>query len=134
MATTDPIAEMLTTLRNAVAVRKDTVTLPHSQLREAIAALLQREGYIEDVKVVANGIGRFSGLQIGLKYAPNGLPVIQGIRRISRPGQRIYSSSGRLHKVLGGVGVSVVSTSAGLMTDQEAREQGTGGEVLFKIW
>jgi len=134
MATTDPIAEFLTTLRNAIAVHKDAITIPHSKVREAIAKLLHQEGYINDVKVLSSAAGQSSMLQVELKYAPNGAAIIQGIRRISRPGQRIYSSTGRLHKVLGGVGMSVVSTSAGLMTDQDARDQGIGGEVLFKIW
>ena len=132
---TDPIADMLTALRNAIAVRKDTLTVPYSKLREAIAKLLQEEGYIKEVTTVpAGGKSKFSRLQLGLKYSSGGLPIIHGIRRTSRPGQRIYSSSPRLHKVLGGVGTSVISTSTGLMTDHEARKKGIGGEVLFRIW
>lgn len=135
MTTTDPIADFLTTLRNAIAVRKETVTVPHSKLRLAIANLLEAEGYIRDVKVVsADTKSKFQRLVMVIKYAPNGMPVIQGIKRISHIGQRIYSSSGRLRKVLSGVGISVVSTSEGLMTDQQARDKGLGGEVLFKIW
>ncbi|MFA5009679.1 MAG: 30S ribosomal protein S8 [Patescibacteria group bacterium] len=134
MTITDPIADMLTALRNAVAVHKDIVVVPHSKLREAIAKLIQEEGYVRDVRVETNPQTKFLELQVGLKYASNGDSVIQGIRRVSHPGQRIYSSSNRLKKVLSGVGTSVVSTSQGLMTDHQARQQGLGGEVLFKIW
>lgn len=135
MTMTDPISDMLTTLRNAAAVRKETVIMPHSKLRLAIANLLEAEGYIRDVKVVsADAKSKFQQIAVVMKYAPNGMPIIQGVRRISRLGQRIYSSSGRLRKVLSGVGISVVSTSKGLMTDQQARDKGLGGEVLFKIW
>jgi small subunit ribosomal protein S8 len=132
MATTDPISDMLTSLRNALAVHKDTITIPHSKVREAIAKLLQQEGYLGEIKVMTED--KFPVLQIGLKYAPNGRSVIQGIRRVSKPGQRIYSATNHLHTVLGGVGISVVSTSSGLMTNYHAKQKGFGGEVLFKIW
>ena len=132
MATTDPIADMLTCLRNALAVHKDTVTIPHSNLREAIAKLLQQEGYLGEVKVIT--ADKFPVLQMNLKYSSKGQSVIQGIRRVSKPGQRIYSATNRLRPVLGGVGISVVSTSAGLMTNYRAKQKGLGGEILFKIW
>ncbi len=135
MTMTDPIADFITTLRNAVAVRKETVTVPHSKLRLAIANLLEAEGYLRDVKVMApDAKSKFQQIAMVMKYAPNGMPIIQGVKRVSHPGQRIYSASGRLHKVLSGVGTSVISTSQGLMTDQQARDKGLGGEVLFKIW
>lgn len=132
MVISDPIADMLTTLRNALAVHKDAIAIPHSKVREAIAKLLQQEGYLTDVKVTTDGARPV--LHITLKYAPNGQPVIQGIRRVSKPGQRIYSSTNRLKPVLGGVGISVVSTSSGLMTNYHAKQKGLGGEVLFKVW
>lgn len=132
---TDPIAAMLTTLRNAIAVHKDVVVMPHSKLRESIGKLLQAEGYVGSVKVIPSEVNeKFSELEIGLRYTPNGDAVIQGIRRVSHPGQRIYSPAKKLRKVLGGVGISVVSTPAGLMTDKDARDKGLGGEILFKVW
>lgn len=135
MTMSDPIADMLTTLRNAAAVQKDSVTIPYSNLRLAVAEVLQKEGYVANVHVVApDAKSKFQTLFIGLKYAPNGSSVIQGIRRISKPGQRIYSGTGRLRQVLGGVGISVVSTSQGLMTNYQAKAKGLGGEILFKIW
>ncbi len=135
MTMTDPISDMLTTLRNAVAVRKVTVSIPYSTIRLAIANLLEAEGYLRNVNVVEKELkSKFKQITMTMKYAPNGDPVIQGIRRVSKPGQRIYSTTGRLRKVLGGVGISVVSTSQGLMTDHQARKKSLGGEVLFKIW
>jgi len=132
---TDPISDMLTTLRNAVAVRKETVSIPYSTVRLAIANLLETEGYLRNVNVVEKETkSKFKQITMTMKYVPNGDPVIQGIRRVSKPGQRIYSTTGRLRKVLGGVGISVVSTSQGLMTDHQARKKSLGGEVLFKIW
>ncbi len=135
MTMTDPISDMLTTLRNAVAVRKETVSIPYSTVRLAIANLLETEGYLRNVNVVEKETkSKFKQITMTMKYVPNGDPVIQGIRRVSKPGQRIYSTTGRLRKVLGGVGISVVSTSQGLMTDHQARKKSLGGEVLFKIW
>jgi small subunit ribosomal protein S8 len=135
MTINDPIADLLTILRNAVAVHKDRVTMPHSNLRLAVANLLKAEGYVTNVGVAESDVkSKFKQIVIDLKYAPNGDSVIQGIRKVSKPGQRIYSTSGRLRQVLGGVGISVVSTSQGLMTNHHARSKGLGGEVLFKIW
>jgi small subunit ribosomal protein S8 len=135
MTINDPIADMITALRNAVAVHKETVTMPYANLRLAVAQVLKSEGYIGEITTVEpEGKMKFKQLNMVMKYAPNGDPVIQGIRKVSKPGQRIYSASSHLKKVLGGVGISVVSTSQGLMTNYQAKNKGIGGEVLFKIW
>jgi len=130
--TTDPIADMLTRIRNAQVVKKDSVTLENSKMKKAIANILLEEGYIASVEEVAEGA--FSNLVIKLKYGPKGEKVITGLKRISKPGLRIYAASEELPKVLGGLGIAIVSTSKGVMTDKNARKLGIGGEVLAYIW
>ena len=130
--TTDPIADMLTRIRNAQVVRRDTVTLENSKMKKAIANILLEEGYIASVEEVQEGA--FSNLVIKLKYGPKGEKVITGLKRISKPGLRIYANSEELPRVLGGLGIAIVSTSKGVMTDKNARKLGIGGEVLAYIW
>ena len=130
--TTDPIADMLTRIRNAQVIKRDTVTLENSKMKKAIANILLEEGYIASVE--EEQVGTFSNLVIKLKYGPKGEKVITGLKRISKPGLRIYASSEELPKVLGGLGIAIVSTSKGVMTDKNARKLGIGGEVLAYIW
>ena len=132
MNTTDPIADMLTRIRNASAAKHKTVDVPASKMKKAIADILYNEGYIKSVEEIANenqGI-----LRIALKYDENGAKVIAGIKRISKPGLRVYASAEKLPKVLNGLGIAIISTSKGLKTDKEARELGVGGEVLAYVW
>ena len=132
MNTTDPIADMLTRIRNASAAKHKTVDVPASKMKKAIADILYNEGYIKSVEEIANenqGI-----LRIALKYDENGAKVIAGIKRISKPGLRVYASSEKLPKVLNGLGIALISTSKGIKTDKEARAEGLGGEVLAYIW
>jgi small subunit ribosomal protein S8 len=124
---TDPIADMLTRIRNGQKARKVTVTMPASTAKEAVAKVLKDEGYI--VGYATDGAGSKKELSVELKYF-NGVPVIETIQRSSRPGLRIYRGKEDLPKVLGGLGVAIVSTSAGVMSDRQAREKGVGGEVL----
>lgn len=130
--TTDPIADMLTRIRNAQVVKHDSVTLENSQMKKAIADILLEEGYVSSVEVIEDGA--FSNLVIKLKYGPKGEKVITGLKRISKPGLRVYASSEDLPKVLGGLGIAIVSTSKGVMTDKNARKLGIGGEVLAYVW
>jgi small subunit ribosomal protein S8 len=131
---TDPIADMLTRIRNANMAMHDTVSMPSSKLKESLAAILTREGYIEGYEVTPAPKGPGSVLRIKMKYAPDRTRSIGGLRRISKPGLRIYAQADRLPRVLGGMGVAVVSTSQGLMTDKEARRRRVGGEVLCYVW
>src|SRR5438874_1066392 len=134
MTMTDPIADMLTRIRNGNVAMHDTVRMPSSKLKESLANILQREGYIEGFKV-ADDPGRPGRvLEISMKYSPERARTISGIRRISKPGLRVYTKADKLPRVLGGLGVAVVSTSQGLMTDREARERRVGGEVLCYVW
>ena len=130
--TTDPIADMLTRIRNAQVIKRDTVTLENSKMKKAIANILLEEGYIASVE--EEQVGTFSNLVIKLKYGPKGEKVITGLKRISKPGLRIYAGAEELPKVLGGLGIAIVSTSKGVMTDKNARKLGIGGEVLAYIW
>ncbi len=130
MTMQDPIADMLTRIRNAQAARKAEVTMPESKQRVAIAEVLKREGYIEDFRSEANESLRT--LTITLKYF-EGRPVIEGLRRASRPGLRVYRAKDAIPKVRGGLGVTVLSTSRGVLTDREARRQGLGGEIICYI-
>ncbi len=130
MSMQDPIADMLTRIRNAQAARKAEVSMPESKQRVAIAEVLKREGYIEDFQSVANEALRT--LTITLKYF-EGRPVIEDVRRVSRPGLRVYRAKDAIPKVRGGLGVTVVSTSRGLLTDREARRQGLGGEIICYV-
>ena len=132
MNTTDPIADMLTRIRNASATKHKTVDVPASKMKKAIADILYNEGYIKSVEEIANenqGI-----LRIALKYDENGAKVIAGIKRISKPGLRVYASAEKLPKVLNGLGIALISTSKGIKTDKEARKENLGGEVLAYIW
>ena len=128
MSMTDPIADMLVRIKNAAAVRKQTVKMPSSKVKVAIAAVLKDEGYILDSRVTQTGPGK-SELEISLKYY-EGKPVIERLQRYSRSGLRQYRGKEALPKVLGGLGIAIISTSKGIMTDAQARQQGDGGEVL----
>lgn len=130
MSMTDPIADMFTRIRNAQAMGKPTVSMPASKLRQALADLLKAEGYVLDSRR-SEDAGK-AQLEIKLKYF-EGKPAIERIQRISRPGLRVYRGKGALPKVLNGLGISIVSTSAGLMTDAQARTEGLGGEVIGRV-
>ena len=132
MLVNDPIADMLTRIRNALIARHDTVTMPASNMKKAIAAILLDEGYIKSVDYIDDGLQ--GQIKIVLKYAQGKQSVITGLKRISKPGLRVYAKSDAIPKVLGGLGIAILSTSKGLMTDKEARSQGVGGEVLAYIW
>ena len=132
MLVNDPIADMLTRIRNALIARHDTVTMPASNMKKAIAAILLDEGYIKSVDYIDDGLQ--GQIKIVLKYVQGKQPVIKGLKRISKPGLRVYARREELPKVLGGLGVAIISTSKGIMTDKEARNAGIGGEVLAYIW
>ena len=132
MLMNDPIADMLTRIRNALIARHDTVTLPASNMKKAIAKILLEEGYIKSVDYIDDGVQ--GQIKIVLKYVENKKSVINGLKRISTPGLRVYARTDELPKVLGGLGIAIVSTSKGVMTDKEARKAGVGGEVLAYIW
>jgi len=132
MTMTDPIADMLTRLRNANAAYHDKVVMPHSKLKANIAEILQREGYISTFHEEPGERGKV--LTIELKYGPNRERSIAGLRRVSKPGLRVYAKSTNLPKVLGGLGVAIISTSTGLLTDRQAAKQSVGGEVLAYVW
>ena len=132
MNTTDPIADMLTRIRNANSAKHKTVDIPASKMKTSIAEILFKEGYIKSFELISNenqGI-----IRITLKYDEKGARVIDGIKRISKPGLRVYAGKEELPKVLNGLGIAIISTSQGLKTDKEAREAGIGGEVLAYIW
>ena len=132
MAITDPIADMLTRIRNALVIRQETVMVPASNIKIAIADILQREGYIKSYKIVKDG--NFDAIKVMLKYTPEKKAVISGLKRISKPGLRVYAGKDEMPKVLDGLGIAIVSTSGGIMTDKEARKAGVGGEVLCFVW
>jgi small subunit ribosomal protein S8 len=134
MTMTDPIADMLTRIRNGSVAAQETVRMPSSKLKEALAAILRREGYVVDFRVKDDPTRPGRTLEIDLKYSNERVPTITGIRRVSKPGLRVYTKADRLPRVLGGLGVAVLSTSQGLMTDREARERRMGGEVLCYVW
>lgn len=134
MTMTDPIADMLTRIRNANTAMHDDVRMPSSKQKEALAEILLREGYIERFEVVDEEGKPSSTLVVTMKYSPERLRTISGLRRVSKPGLRVYSKAGRVPRVLGGLGVAIVSTSQGLMTDREARKRNVGGEVLCYVW
>ena len=129
---TDTIADMLTRIRNAMIAKHDYVEIPASTMKKAIAQILVDEGYIKSFEVIADGEKKT--IRIQLKYGANKQRVIVGIKRISRPGLRVYARKDEMPKVLGGLGIAIVSTSRGVMTDREARKQGVGGEVLAYVW
>jgi small subunit ribosomal protein S8 len=132
MTMTDPIADMLTRLRNANSAYHDTVSMPYSKLKARIAEILQQEGYVAAWAVSDAEVGKT--LTITLKYGPNRERSIAGIRRISKPGLRVYANKTNLPRVLGGLGVAIISTSSGLLTDRQASKKGVGGEVLAYVW
>ena len=134
MTMTDPIADMLTRIRNANVAMHDTVRMPSSKLKEALAAILQREGYIVGFNVQDDPGRPGRVLEVEMKYTADRDRTISGIRRVSKPGLRVYTKADKLPRVLGGLGVAVLSTSQGLMTDREARERKVGGEVLCQVW
>ncbi|HLI02291.1 MAG TPA: 30S ribosomal protein S8 [Acidimicrobiales bacterium] len=134
MTMTDPIADMLTRIRNANVAMHDTVRMPSSKLKEALAAVLAKEGYIEGFDVHADGNRPGRVLELRMKYAPDRTRTISGVRRVSKPGLRVYTAADKLPRVLGGLGVAVLSTSQGLLTDREARQRRIGGEILCFIW
>ena len=136
MTMTDPIADMLTRLRNANQAYHDSAIMPSSKLKTHIAEILQQEGYIAGwaVKDVEKDGSTFKQLQIDLKYGPNRERSIAGVRRVSKPGLRVYAKSTGLPRVLGGLGIAILSTSSGLLTERQAAKRGVGGEVLAYVW
>lgn len=129
---TDPIADMLTRIRNGLGARHGEVSIPHSRMKTRLAEILVREGYLEDVEVIPAGVQ--SEIKVRLKYTADRSPVIKGLKRVSKPGLRVYAGRGDMPRVQGGLGVAVLSTSKGLMTDREARRAKVGGEVLCEVW
>jgi len=132
MTMTDPIADMLTRLRNANTAYHDTVAMPHSKIKAGIAEILKQEGYIADWRVEDAEVGKT--LTLDLKFGPSRERSIAGVRRVSKPGLRVYAKSTSLPRVLGGLGVAIISTSSGLLTDKQASKKGVGGEVLAYVW
>ena len=132
MIVTDPIADMLTRIRNAQTARHETVNVPDSKTKRAIANILLNEGYISNVEVIEDKIQ--NEIKITLKYAENNKKVMSGLKRISKPGLRVYAGVEELPRVLNGLGIAIISTSKGIVTDREARKLGLGGEVLAYVW
>jgi small subunit ribosomal protein S8 len=132
MTMTDPIADMLTRLRNANSAYHDQVSMPHSKIKTHIAEILQQEGYIAGWNVAEGEKGKT--LVVDLKFGPNREKSLSGVRRVSKPGLRVYAKSTGLPRVLGGLGIAIISTSSGLLTDKQARKRGVGGEVLAYVW
>ena len=132
MVMTDPIADLLTRIRNANLVHHDKVEIPASKIKRAIVQILKDEGFVKDFEVLADG--KQGILRVSLKYGPERDRVITGIKRISKPGLRVYAKKEQLPKVLGGLGVAIISTSQGIMSDKQARKSGLGGEVIAFVW
>jgi len=133
MAANDTIADMLTRIRNACLVRQSTTNVPATKMTRSIAQVLKEEGFIGDFEEVGDGVKKF--LVVSLKYkGKNRQPIIRTLKRISKPGLRVYKNRKELPRVLGGIGIAIISTSSGIMTDREARRQGVGGEVLCYVW
>ncbi|MYM18442.1 30S ribosomal protein S8 [Brevibacterium sp. 5221] len=132
MTMTDPVADMLTRLRNANSAYHEEVSMPHSKLKTNIAEILKAEGYIADYRVADAEVGK--SLELDLKFGPNRERSIAGLKRVSKPGLRVYAKSTNLPKVLGGLGIAILSTSSGLLTDRQAAKKGVGGEVLAYVW
>jgi small subunit ribosomal protein S8 len=132
MSVSDPVADFLTCVRNAIRARHRKVDVPASKMKTELARVLLRERYINNYKVIEDG--KQGVLRVYLKYTPEEISVISGLRRLSTPGRRVYVGKTRLPKVMGGLGASIVSTSRGLMTDREAREAGLGGELICQVW
>ena len=134
MTMTDPVADMLTRIRNANTAMHDDVSMPASRLKESLAVVLQQEGYINSFQVQEDNSGPGRTLKIDMKYSPTRERVISGLKRISKPGLRVYTKADEIPRVLGGLGVAVVSTNRGLMSDREARKRRMGGEILCYVW
>jgi len=132
MVMTDPIADMLTRIRNANTVRHETVEIPASKIKREIAEILKQEGFVRDAEYVNDN--KQGIIRLFLKYGPNNERVITGLKRISKPGLRVYAKSNELPRVLGGLGIAIISTSKGLMTDKAARQAKSGGEVICYVW
>jgi small subunit ribosomal protein S8 len=131
---TDPIADMLTRIRNANLAFQDDVVMPNSKVKQALAGILEREGYITGFTIEDDASRPYRRLRIELKYTPDRRRTISGLKRISKPGLRVYTKATELPRVLGGMGISILSTNRGLMTDREARESRIGGEILCQVW
>ncbi|MCL5411492.1 MAG: 30S ribosomal protein S8 [Patescibacteria group bacterium] len=131
---TDPVADFLTRLRNASLAKKKVAVVPHSKFKEELANLLQKLGFIEKVRVSKTKNEAGKEIEVTLKYQEDGTPAISNIVRVSKPGLRVYAGKNQLPRVLGGLGVSIISTSSGVMTDKEARKKNFGGEVIAKVW
>jgi small subunit ribosomal protein S8 len=129
---TDPVADFLTRLRNANSAYHETISLPYSKLKAGIAEILKKEGYVGAIKVEDAEVGKT--LIVDLKYGPNRERTIVGIKRVSKPGLRVYAKSTELPRVLGGLGIAILSTSSGLLTDRQAAKKGVGGEVIAYVW
>ena len=132
MQITDPIADMLTRIRNAGSARHETVDIPNSKMKKAIAEILLEEGYIKSFQLIDDGTQGV--IRVTLKYLPGKEKAIQGLRRVSKPGLRVYAGADELPQVLRGLGIAIISTSKGIMTDKRAREENVGGEVLAFVW
>lgn len=132
MPVTDPVADMLTRVRNALVVKMETVEMPASKMKTAIAQIMLREGFIKGCEVVEDGVQ--GTLKLKLKYGANGEKPITGLKKISKPGLRVYCRKDQIPKVLNGLGIAIISTSKGIVTDAEARELNVGGEVIAYIW
>jgi len=132
MVMSDPIADMLTRIRNANLVRHESVELPASKVKKQIAEILKREGFIRDAEYIDDN--KQGIIRIFLKYGPNNERVITGLKRISKPGLRVYTKANEIPRVLGGLGIAIISTSKGIVTDKEARQSKNGGEVLAYVW
>jgi small subunit ribosomal protein S8 len=132
MTMTDPIADMLTRIRNALKAKHETVDIPNSKLKLSLAKILKSEGYIKNYKIISDG--RHRQIRIFLGYDEDGVPRIDGIKRVSRPSRRVYHRSDEIPTVLNGYGINIVSTSKGLFTDREARKTHVGGEILCSVW
>lgn len=132
MVMTDPIADLLTRIRNANVVHHDKVEIPASKIKKAVIQILKEEGFVKDFEVLTDG--KQGILRVSLKYGPERDRVITGIKRISKPGLRVYAKKEQLPKVLGGLGIAIISTSQGIMSDKQARKSGLGGEVIAFVW
>lgn len=132
MMITDPIADMLTRIRNGLTVKSESVDVPYSKMKKSIADILVGEGFINSIEIVENGVQ--SVIKVNLKYGARNEKVITGLKRVSKPGLRVYAGSDKLPKVLGGLGIAIISTSKGVMTDKQARADHIGGEVLAYVW
>ena len=132
MVVTDPIADMLTRIRNALVAKHESVQVPSSNMKKAIADILYQEGFIKGYTLIEDGVQDI--INIELKYGPNKESAITGLKRISKPGLRVYAKKDQVPKVLGGLGIAIISTSKGVITDKKARQEGVGGEVLCYVW